>query len=120
MLGAALYLRDHRLTPSARQHAKISAAVRFQEKWRGPPAVRKLAGNAAITRGAWTVIQRAIGQRPWPFVTEAFQLKLITASVAQPITCTKTFCTPGATWSRSTSEMIILAVKEATVPSPWR
>ena len=34
MLGAALYLPEAWLTPSARQLAKIPSAIRFQEKWR--------------------------------------------------------------------------------------
>jgi SRSO17 transposase len=34
MLGAALYLPEAWLTPEARQRAKISPAIRFQEKWR--------------------------------------------------------------------------------------
>ena len=34
MLGAALYLPDTWLTSEARQHAKIPATIRFQEKWR--------------------------------------------------------------------------------------
>jgi hypothetical protein len=55
-----------------------------------------------------------------PFVTDAFQLKLTTASVAQPIACIQTFCTPGATGSRSESDTIILAVKDSMFPSPWR
>jgi SRSO17 transposase len=33
-LGAALYLPEAWLTPSARQQARIPAATRFQEKWR--------------------------------------------------------------------------------------
>ena len=33
-LGAPLYLPEEWLTPSARQRARIPAAVRFQEKWR--------------------------------------------------------------------------------------
>lgn len=45
------------------------------------------------------------------------QLKLTTASVAHPISCTQTFCTPGATGSRSASETIIFAVKDSTLPS---
>lgn len=55
-----------------------------------------------------------------PVVTAAFQLKLISASVAQPISCTQTFCTPGATGSRSDSDTIILAVKDSMIPSAWR
>src|SRR5262245_39272537 len=34
MLGATLYLPDTWLTSEARQHAKIPATIRFQEKWR--------------------------------------------------------------------------------------
>lgn len=34
MLGAAWYLPEEWLTPEARQHARISASIRLQEKWR--------------------------------------------------------------------------------------
>lgn len=88
-------------------------------------------GHGPISEGTTLAHARARATscrgRPGPaepewdaFAIGAFQLKLVTASVAHPIPCIQTFCTPAATGSKSESETIILAVKDSTFPSPWR
>jgi SRSO17 transposase len=48
-LGARLYLPEEWLTPSARQQARIPAAVRFQEKWRLALTLLRHARAAGLT-----------------------------------------------------------------------
>jgi SRSO17 transposase len=48
-LGAALYLPEEWVTPSARQQARIPAAVRFQEKWRLALRLLRQARAARLT-----------------------------------------------------------------------
>lgn len=48
-LGAALYLPEEWVTPSARQQARIPAAVRFQQKWRLALRLLRQARAARLT-----------------------------------------------------------------------
>ena len=48
-LGAALYLPEEWVTPSARQQARIPASVRFQEKWRLALRLLRQARAARLT-----------------------------------------------------------------------
>jgi SRSO17 transposase len=48
-VGATLYLPEEWLTPSARERARIPAAVRFQEKWRLALTLLRQARGAGLT-----------------------------------------------------------------------
>src|SRR4029453_8646343 len=75
-LGAALYLPEEWVTPSARQQARIPASVRFQEKWRLALSLLRQARAAGLTLtavladaefGDVTAFRAALHRLPLPY-----------------------------------------------------